>query len=263
MNNAVKPTLNEARKTIKYGNDTLGKELLEEGTWGNAEGLLKVANEKLQTLEDELQTLINSPSLAEARITRDQLIPYADELIKAKGMVPGAQGDVSRIRTVLKSIPDELSLPEANAMKRQIYAELRDVSYKIDAKLSVKGAALKSIARGLKTEIENAVGGTAVADINKKLSIYGRLEKSIVDELARSMRNNGFGLTDAILAAGGIANLTPLGFLGSLGAIGVRHSSKAIKTGGAQILKHVSNAGTGKVGSTIKGATRRAGFNLP
>ena len=46
-------------------------------------------------------------------LTRDQLLPYADELLAAKAGVPGSQGDVSRIRTILKSIPDEMTLAEA------------------------------------------------------------------------------------------------------------------------------------------------------
>lgn len=263
MNNAIKPTLDEARKSVKFGNKTLGEELLQEGVKGSPEKLLQIADDKLNTLEDELQNILNSPSLAEARITRDQLLPYADELLAAKAGVPGSQGDVSRIRSVLKSIPDELTLADANVMKRRIYTELRDVSYKLDAKLSTKAAALKAIARGLKTEIENTVGGTVVSDINRKMSIYGRLEQSIVDQLARSMKNNNFGLTDAILAAGGVASMTPLGMLSSLGIVGIRHSGKAIQTGAAQGLKRVGNVGSGAIGGAIKAGVRRTGFNLP
>lgn len=265
MDKAVKPTLDEARKSIKYGSDSLGKELLEEGVKGGPEKLLRIADDKLVSLEDELQNILNSPSLSEARITREQLIPHLDDLISAKAGTPGLGGDVQRIKNIIDDIPEQLTLKEANQMKRRIYNELRDVSYKLDAKLSVKGAALKQIAKALKTEIENTVGGTIISDINKKLSLYGRLENRIVDQMARSMRNNSFGLTDAILTGGGLATFSPLGVLAGLSAAGVKHTagSTLFRTTAAQGLNKLKNAGTGAVGQAVKGTVKRAGLNLP
>ena len=265
MDKAIKPTLDESRKTIKYGQKTLGEELLQEGVKGSPKKLLEIANSKLNSLEDDLQRVLTNPSLGEARINKAQLVPYMDDLIKTKSGIPGLGGDVKRIKNILDSIPEQLSLPEANIMKRRIYNELRDVSYKLDAKLGLKANVLKKLASGLKQEIENEVGGTIVKDINQKLSLYGRLENRIVDQMARSMKNNSFGLTDAILTSGGLATMNPLGILAGLSAAGVKNaaSSTGFRTSLAQGLNKLGAVGTGKTAQTLQGGIKRGILNIP
>lgn len=254
MNKAVKPALQDLKKNVKYGTDTLGKELLDEGVKGGPKKLLEIADTKSNQLEEQLQSVLNHPGLEDARITREQLYPYIKELAEQKARTPGTKDAVIGIKEIVDDIPESMTISEANQMKRDIYTELKDVAYKLDAKLGVKGATLKQIARGLKTEIENTVGGTVVKDINQKLSIYGRLENAMVDQLARNMRNNGLGLTDAILASGGAAT-TILALLRNLG--------QGPATYAAQGLKQVQKIGTGTVGKTAKELTRRGSFNTP
>lgn len=158
-----------------------------------------------------------------------------------------------------------MTISEANVMKRRIYDELRDVSYKLDAKLGTKGKALKLIAKGLKQEIETAVGGDVVQNLNKQLSLYGRLENRITDQMARNMRNNSFGLTDAIITTGGIASMSPLGLLSALSAVGVKNAvgSTAARTYTAQGLSKLQSVGTGKTAQTLKGIGQRGVLNIP
>ncbi len=265
MDKAVKPTLDEARKSIKYGNESFGEELLKEGVRGGPKKLLEIADNNLTTLEDDLQRVLAVESQKGAVITKDSLAPYVKDLIEAKAGTPGMKGDAQRIKNLFDDIPEKMTLQEANVMKRRIYNQLRDVSFKLDSKLSVKGAGLKLIAKGLKQEIETAVGGNIVKDINKKLSIYGRLEDRITDQMARSMRNNSMGLTDAILATGGLATMNPVGLLTALGAVGVKHAagSTAVRTNVAQGLRKAAVIGTGKTAQTLKGAGQRAVLNIP
>lgn len=254
MNKAVKPSLQDLRKNVKYGTATLGKELLDEGVKGGPKKLLEIADTKLGQYENELQTVLTNSGLEEARITRKQIIPYAKDLIEKKLGTPGLRNEANRIKGIVNSMPDQMTLTEANQMKRRIYDELRDPAYKLDAKLSVKSSALKVIAKGLKTEIENTVGGTVVKDINHKLSIYGRLENSMVDQLARNLRNNGVSLTDAILLAGGDTS----SFLALL-----RHIGQGAETYVAQGLSKVSKVGTGVASRTTKSLIKRAALNAP
>jgi hypothetical protein len=265
MDKAIRPSLDEARKNVKFGQKTLGEELLNEGVKGGPQKLLDIADQKLTSLEDELQSILSSSSLAESRITRSKLTPYFKDLIETKSGIPGLDGDVKAINKIINAIPEEMTLQEANVMKRRIYGELRDVAYKLDSKLGNKAKALKVIAAGLKREIENEVGGTVVKDINQKLSIYGRLENRITDELARSMRQRGISWSDALIATGGIANLTPAGLLSALGAIGVKHAvgSAAFKTNTANLLTKTANVGTGRAANILKGTAKRAALNLP
>jgi len=254
MNKAVKPALQDLKKNVKYGSDTLGKELLDEGVKGGPKKLLQIADDKLTNLENELQNVLNTTHLEGAMIQRKQIAPYLRQVIKEKSKVPGMQGDVQRIKDIYKTIPEKMTLQQANEMKRAIYKELRDISYKLDAKLSAKAGTLKQIARGLKTEIENTVGGTVVKDINHKLSIYGRLENSMVDQLAREMRNNGISLTDAILLAGGDTT--------SILAL-LRHIGQGVETYTAQGLKKTGEILGSKAVQGGKELLRRGMFNLP
>lgn len=254
MNKAVKPALQDLKKNVKFGTKTLGEELLNEGVKGGPKKLLEIARNKLTSLEDELQRILDNPALSEARITRKQIEPYLSDLITTKKGIPGLASDANKIEGIIRSIPKELTLQEANQMKRRIYEELRDIAYRLDAKLGVKSSALKQIARGLKTEIENTVGGTVVNDINRKLSIYGRLENSMSDQLAREMRNNGIGLTDAILLAGGDTT--------SILAL-LRHLGNATQTHIAQGMSKVSKVGTGRTAKIVKGVAKRAALNAP
>lgn len=255
MNKAVKPALQDLKKNVKYGNDTLGKQLLDEGVKGGPKKLLEIADTKTTELENQLQSVLTQPGLEEATISREQIAPYLKDLITQKSGTPGMKGDIQRIKDVFNSIPKSMTITEANQMKRNIYTELRDISYKLDAKLSAKAGTLKQIARGLKTEIENTVGGTMVKDINQKLSIYGRLENAMIDQLARNMRNNGFGLTDAILLSGG----WPTGILALL-----RHLEQGTQTYIAQGLKKAGETLSGKASQGIKNQViRRGAFNLP
>ena len=254
MNKAVKPALQDLKKNVKYGSDTLGKQLLNEGVKGGPKRLLEIADDKLNTLEDELQKVLVSPGLDEARITRQQLFPYIKDLIATKRGIPGLAGEAQKIGEVWKTVPEKMTLPQANQMKRRIYTELREIAYKLDSKLGARAATLKQIARGLKTEIENAVGGTIVKDINQKLSIYGRLENAMVDQLARQMRNNGIGLTDAILLAGGSST--------SILAL-LRHLGQGAETYIAQGLKKTGQALSSRPAQGVKEIIRRGIFNFP
>jgi hypothetical protein len=254
MNKAVRPSLDDLKKSVKFGGPTLGKELLDEGVKGGPKKLLEIADNKLNQLEDDLQSLldVNSETLGKT-ISRDQLGPYLNDLIKQKAGTPGLEGQARKVVEIFNSIPESMTLSEANVMKRRIYTELRDVGYKLDPKLGLRGSALKGIAKGLKKEIEGAVGGDTVPDLNKKLSIYGRLEDSIVDQLAREMRNNGLGLTDAILLSGGQTGV--LALLRNLGTRAQTYSAQGLKKTG-EVL---SSSGAKAVKDTI----RKSALNVP
>src|SRR3990167_4752640 len=89
MNKAIKPALQDLKKNVKYGTDTLGKELLNEGVKGGPKKLLEIAENKQNSLEADLQSVINHPNLANARIKREDVFPYLKELFVHKKQIPG------------------------------------------------------------------------------------------------------------------------------------------------------------------------------
>lgn len=255
MNKAVKPALEDLKKNVKYGTDTLGRELLNDGVAGGPKKLMEIAQSKLQQSEDELQTLLNSPALSDKMILRDSVLPYLKEVVAQKAKIPGGKLDIKRIEAIFNDLPEQMTLPQANEIKRAIYQELRSPAYKLDAKLTAKAQTLKMIAKGLKTEIETTSGmPDVVRGLNKKLSVYGRLENSMVDQLARELRNNGIGLTDAILASGG----WPTTILALL-----RHTGQGTQTYTAQALNTLGKVGTGITSRTAKSALKRTVLNAP
>jgi len=256
MNRAIKPTLDELRRNVKFGADTLGKQLLQEKVKGSPQKLLQIADTNLNKYETQLQTVLKG---SKATVSRNELTKYLDDVLTNTQNTPGLANQVKKIKGVLAEFPEQVSLVQANQIKRNIYNEIRNVGYKLDANLNTKREAMKALATGIKTEIENKVGGTVVKDINQKLSIYGRLEDRVVDLLARNSKNNLFGLTDAILAGGGIAAGSPLGFAAVLAKHAVG-STKGMTTT-ANILNKGSRVGTGIVGKTIKQATKRTILN--
>lgn len=255
-NTAVKPTLDELRKNIKYGNETLGRELMNDGVRGGSKRLLEIAKEKLNSYENELQTTFANST---GTIKRAELKKYFSGLIETTRNTPGIGAERQKITQLLKEFPKEVSLQQANKIKRNLYNELRNVAYKLDANLTTKREAMKTLAKALKTELENKVGGTKVANINKKLSIYGRLEDRIVDVLARENKNNFFGLTDNILAGAGF--IEPTAFLGLVTkkAIGSTFGKTNIAVG----LNKLGKMGGGKTGAATKAFTKRMILNAP
>ncbi len=252
MNKAVKPALQDLKKNVRFGSDTLGKELLDEGVKGGPKKLLEIADTKQNEFEQQLQSHLNSPAFAEVTIKRDAIFPHLREMVAQKSKLPGGRNDLLKLREIYNDLPEQMTLPQANEIKRAIYQELRDPAYRLDANLSTKSQTLKVIAKGLKTELENE-GGPIVGELNRKLSIYGRLENSMVDQLARNMRNNGLGLTDAILLAGGDTGVLAL----------LRHVGQNVETHAAQALHTVADLGTGTLGKAFKGGLKRATLNAP
>jgi hypothetical protein len=251
MNQAVKPALNDLKKNVRYGTDTLGKELVQEGVKGSAKGLLKISDRELTANENKLQSVLkNSTGI----IKRDDIAPYLQATIDRLKATPGATENVSIYQSILNDLPEQFSVAKGNEFKRNLYSELRDVAYKIDPSLSKKKEAMKILASGLKSEIENKSGQPdIVRALNKKLSIYGRLEDSVVDGLARSNRKRLIGLQDTILASAGITH--PLAFATILG----RHlsTSTRVLTNSAVGLNAAKNIETGTTGKIIKKGTKR------
>lgn len=251
VDTALKPSLDEARRAILYGGKTLGQELVERGISGSDRKILETALKNLNESEDKLQTILAG---SKETITKDELVPYLSKLLETKGATPGLRSEAEKIASILDDIPEVLTLTEANAMKRNLYAALSDTAFKLDASLNAKRDAMKAIARGLKSEIEkktNAEFGDAVKKINKDLSVFGRTRDAVVDKLARSERNNILSLGSIGAGAAGAA---------AAGASGIAAGILAKSTLGSTVAKTKTASALKKFGDAIDNIpTDRAG----
>jgi len=257
MNHAVKPTLDELKKNIKYGTPTLGKQLVNEGVTGNTKALLKIADEQLTTNEAALQTLLEQ---SDGVVTKQSILKYAEPTLQKLQETPGAKADAKQLLEIFNDMPDEVPVAKANEIKRNIYDQIRKVAYRFDPSLSKEKAALKLMASGLKTEIENQSGDPAtVALLNQKLSIYGRLEDRVVDQLARANRNQIVKMGDAFLAGIGIEH--PL----ALATLLTKHAAESpgVLTRTAVGLNKLSGVTSGPVGKALKTAGKKILVSTP
>ncbi len=261
MNHAIKPTLNELKKNIKTGSPTLGKELLQEGVAGSPEKLLKISDARLTSYENKLQSALKN---SKGTITRDSLRPYFKDTIEKLQMTPGSKDSVVKVEAILADVPNSMNLLTANKIKRNLYDRLRDVAYKLDPSLSDTAQTMKTLAKSLKIEIEKQSGNPDnIREINKRLSIYGRLEDRVVDILARDGRNKILSLTDTIGASAALGTMNPLLLGAFLGKKAIESESVLTKT--AVSLNKLNNLTVGKKTKTIskglKAVTKRALLN--
>ena len=262
VNTAIKPTLEESRKAITYGGETLGEEMLKRGLRGGDRQILDKSIKGLNESENKLQSILKN---SKEVIRRDELAKYLDDIIKTKKETPGLVEEAKKVSSVLKQFPEQLSIQKANQVKRNIYNALRDVSYKLDPSLSTNKEAMKALASGIKQEIEKKtekeVGKGVVESINKDLSVFGKVHDRVIDKLARNERNNLLGLGDLVAigsgaGAGGFAG----GFL--TGALKKIAGSTSFKTNSAAVLNKIGNSleklPTDKAGKISKTALYKA-----
>lgn len=211
MNTTVKTPLDDTRKAITYNGKTLGDEMVARGIRGSDRSILGKSVAELNKNEQTLQELLSNSS---ATVKRGDLVAYVDPVVAKLRATPGLKADADAVAAILKEVPEEFSVAQANVFKRNLYDALDDVAFKIDPNLSVKKMAMKALAKGLKDQIEKQtaqeIGEGVIKNINLELSVYGRLKNQIVDKIARVNKNNLLGLTDVgVGVAGAVAGGAP------------------------------------------------------
>ena len=211
MNTTVKTPLDDTRRAITYNGKTLGDEMVSRGVRGSDQKILERSVSELNKNEEVLQELLTNSS---ATVRRSDLAGYVEPVVAKLRATPGLKADADAVAAILKEVPEEFTVAQANVFKRNLYDALDDVAFKIDPNLSVKKMAMKALAKGLKDQIEKQtaqeVGEGVIKNINLELSVYGRLKNQIVDKIARVNKNNLLGLTDVgVGVAGAVAGGAP------------------------------------------------------
>lgn len=237
MNSVVKPSIDDLEKSILYNGKTLGKEMLDEGLRGTKKSILRKASAGLTENEEKLQQVLKDST---ATIKKEELLPYLSKLKDRLLKTPTARAQkaLQNIDEAIKLFPDEFNLSTGNELKRNLYSELRDLAYKIDPNLTPTAESSKALASGLKDLIEKKASSPEVSAINKKIAMFMKTQEGMLDQLARTQRNN----------------LAGVGTIGSM--IEKVLGTTAIKTYGAAIIdkasKILEKQGSGKGGQLTK-----------
>jgi len=255
VNQSFKDTLGNVKKGIKTGEDTFSKQVLDHGVIGTNKQVYTNAISKVAENETALQNILKT---TEGTITKDEIKPFFSDLITKYNGTPGMGADVKIVRTVLKELPLNMTLDEANIIKRNLYSELGNPAYRLDASLSTKREAMKTLARGLKDMIEQKTGkgtlsNSVVNHFNRELAFWGKLRDKALTNVAKGSH---FGLKD--MSALGLGELA----FGHPGALTLEAGRKAYattigKTAVAQGLNSVN-----KVLESPAGKAVSSGVNL-
>jgi len=204
MGSVLKEPIKDTRAAIK-GGDSLAKEALKRGIQGSDEKIYETSVAKLNQFEDEVQNaLTGSKRIIPMADIKQGVQPLIDKYSKS-GNMSAVSNITNRIEALEQYHGKSIPVSVANEVKRALYDEARNAYGQMSSE-NMEG--VKLIAKVLKEGIANKVKG--VDNLNKELSVYGRIADAAIDKLARGGRNNMLGLTDSILAAGGGPSAIPV-----------------------------------------------------
>lgn len=236
-----KEGMKQTKSAIK-GAKSLGEEAMERGIKGSPEEIYQSAIGKLSELETALQkTLKSSKDMIPMKEVQKFVNPIIGELKKAGS--PAADTIIARLQSIAANNPKNITLSQANAIKRVLYDEARK-SYGQQGGFAIES--IKSIAKGFKEAIEKRAPD--VAKLNKELSVQGRMADSMLDKVARSGRNDLISLGDLV------ASSTPLGY--AAGGIRKLMSIPNVQLSVANLLKNSGKIGQTKAAQAVGGLTK-------
>jgi len=248
---------------MRLGESSVIDDFLEKGWSGTEKSLYKVGRDQLDLWDDGLEGILkqvddqatkNINPYARSLIKKSELTSYLDDYMDdiASGHFGSRQADLAKIQQVIDDLPDRLTLVEANKIKRSIYNEIGDLSYKLDSNLTVARDAKKNLARGIKELIEQKTSGVTfnglkIKDVNQQLKIAGKLRDQMENSLALAQRRALGGLSDYGTAAIGTIAGGPVTGVGLVAAKKLAGSTM-FKTTFGKMLYNI-----GKFPSTVAG----------
>lgn len=193
----------------------LGEDLFDRGVFGSHKKMAKVAGERLSSNEAQLQNVLsNTKGKVSAKSVADEVLGELDQY----SGVAGEAGNVGKVKGIAEEVAamGDMSARDANVVKRKIYAQLEPKYNSLNPD-SATISGQKAQARGIKKEIERLAPESA--PINRELSVYGRLDKALKTESAKSFKKNF--LSPWNFAAPILGGLGGAGFTGGDGGTGL------------------------------------------
>lgn len=265
MNQTFKSPLGEVKKNITLGEDSFGRQVLDHGIIGTNKQVYLDAIKKVEQNEGALQDLLKTFDASQTGLTKpgdvpkglidkSDIVPYFKDLIVRLKGTPGMSDEVKLVQKVFDELPDNMTLSQGNVIKRNLYYELGNPAYKLDANLSTKREAMKTLARGLKDVIEKKTAvtgqtGSVVNHLNKELAFFGKLRDRALTNMAKG---SNIGLNDIALVGVGQ----------SMGGPGLALGAEALKKGyGTTIGKTAIAQGLNKINKAeaLKTTTKLVG----
>lgn len=194
MKSAFKVTENDLKK-----NPNLVKDFLVERMSGfTKRGIAKEADKTVGGLEKQLDNVIEEASKNGKSVDATKVAEATKDLVSKyenSAFPEYAQTVKDKVAEFVKR--GQIPIKEAQEFKKNTYAIIRESGY--GHMLGPDKEAGKQIARGIKEGIEQAIPEFKVADINKKLAIYGKARDLMERQINKAGKNEIIGLKDIVL----------------------------------------------------------------
>lgn len=195
--------LNRTAKMVEK-NPKLEQQAAEAGLVGTRKNIASVAKQNIQKIETELDDLLVG---SKGQIEGTKLSGYLEDLKNSYKSIPGEEAAVSTIENIQKEVAAKgvLNLSEANKLKRTIYEKIANSYGKGTLEIPAKTEAQKTLARGLKEEIEKII--PEAKTLNEKQAVYIQVKKAIervLNQPRKGIAGTGIGWYDLMLGGIGL-----------------------------------------------------------
>lgn len=201
---ALRQSTQELKRELHGRAPELSKQLLAKGIKGSENKIYTQSVVAVNQLEQDLNRVMTTEGTK--TLSTSKIAHSLDELTRQYRSVLGEQG-VAVIQSVRRNViakGKEISLKTALQFKRDIYRTLSNRAFNVDAALSQKAEALRTVAHSIMKNM--AKTSPAVDKIAKQQEMWIRTAQAVETKLVHAGRANILGLNDVIMATGGMAS---------------------------------------------------------
>jgi len=236
---ALKQSTKDLTKELRGKAPDLSQQLIKQGVYGTNNKIYNQSIRALNETEKTINKLVAQNS--NKTIATQKIASSLDDIIQRKADIPGLSGmadTINKIKTDILAKGKELTVGQALQLKRDIYRELSQHTFNIDATLSTQSEGLRTVAHSLMEEISKVV--PAIAKVTKNQQMWKRTATAMEMKISQSARHNIIGLSDSIIASAGVPGDV---LTSTIGAVGRRFiESTPFQTGTAVLLDRVGTA---------------------
>ena len=215
----------------------LAEQMRKLGLKGSEEKIVETSATNLAKLERQYIEIVNRNK--NTSLDTIQAVRALDDIVARKRNVFGQKGveKINEFKRILLDKGDKITLPEAAKYVRDIYKELGEAAFENQVK-DVGRITLRTMASSMRKAMGQA--HKSLDRVIKQEQTYIRIIQNLERQLNRRGRLNILGLSDSILAAGGIAVGEPVTGIGA-GLVKRGIESAQFKTRAAVRLDQLGN----------------------
>ena len=200
----------------------LAQEVLDRGLRGSSRNMAVYSFKKLNTLEEQVQTLVKDPG-KKVKINKKAYISLLEEL--EDKFSKGAEKFFTERSTNARQLILELRKTKGSNVRMDTVLKMRRYidnmrntsSFRLDVNLAPKQEAYKASADGLRKALGDA--SPEFKSLMKEERIFIQAVDAIVDDAVKRGNRNAIGLIDIIIGGGGIASGSIVGGLTAATAV--------------------------------------------